>query len=119
MSLGYDDTNNYSTCTSGPKRITVYSKKGKSIFPTYELFDQDTDKEHDPTYMPTGKTTPTSSTRDTMGSHRKVTPDIVIAFRSDVKQRLIDSQLGLLRGASQSGFESASDSWSTQSLGSK
>lgn len=53
-----------------PKRVIIYSKKGKSksFNPTYRLINKDIDKEQELTYIPLGATTPTTSARVTMGT---------------------------------------------------
>lgn len=68
-----------------PKKISFYSKKGKSMSfgPTYRMIDEDTDLEKDLNFVPPGIKNPQASSRETGGTPRKVSPDVVTTSQSN------------------------------------
>uniref|UniRef100_M1DS66 Integrase core domain containing protein n=1 Tax=Solanum tuberosum TaxID=4113 RepID=M1DS66_SOLTU len=82
--------------TMAPKKLVTYSKQGKSksVAPSFQLIDEDTDTETDPTYIPPNTKTSPTAPRATRGTSQKVITDVVTVSQSDEEHTLIGSPTG-------------------------
>ena len=93
--------------------MVTYSKRGKSksVAPSFQLIDEDTDNDSDPAYVPLNPRVSRTAPRSTP---RKVLPDVVTVSQSDEEHTLIGSPTGAASSSegSMSGSESADASGS-------
>uniref|UniRef100_M1DUC3 Integrase core domain containing protein n=1 Tax=Solanum tuberosum TaxID=4113 RepID=M1DUC3_SOLTU len=90
-----------------PKKLVTYSKRGKSksVAPSFQLIDEDTDTDTDPAYVPLNTRTAHTAPR---GTPRKVLPDVVTVSQSDEEHTLIGSPTGVASSSEKSMFGSES-----------